>query len=139
MQLKENYKILSFLLILLSTSSFFLGFYLDENSAGGGSYVGDWVFAWSNLQSFLNNDIFTAIKITSGVNTEEYGSNRTPLLYMLHKLFNPFAESEIGYRRSVFIISLAIPILFYFCLKQKFKKEDNLTLLCINSFFKSLL
>ena len=53
MQLKENYKILSFLLILLSTSSFFLGFYLDENSAGGGSYVGDWIFAWSNLQLFL--------------------------------------------------------------------------------------
>ena len=133
MQLKDNYKILSFLLILLSTSSFFLGFYLDENSAGGGSYVGDWVFAWSNLQSFLNNDIFTAIKITSGVNIEEYGSNRPPLLYMLHKLFNPFAESEIGYRRSVFIISLAIPILFYFCLKQKFKKENNLTLLLIAS------
>jgi len=133
MQLKENYKILSFLLILLSTFSFFLGFYLDENSAGGGSYVGDWVFAWSNLQTFLNNDIFTAIKITSEVNIEEYGSNRPPLLYMLHKLFNPFAESEIGYRRSVFIISLAIPILFYFCLKQKFKEENNLTLLLIAS------
>ena len=95
--------------------------------------MGDWVFAWSNLQSFLNNDIFTAIKITSGVNIEEYGSNRPPLLYMLHKLFNPFAESEIGYRRSVFIISLAIPILFYFCLKQKFKEENNLILLLIAS------
>ena len=61
MQLKNNYKILPFLLIFFSLSSFFLGFYLDENSAGGGGYLGDWVNAWLNLQLVLNNDILTAI------------------------------------------------------------------------------
>ena len=123
MQLKDNYKILPFILIFFSLFSFFLGFYLDENSAGGGGYLGDWVNAWLNLQLVLNNDILTAI------NHEDYYSNRTPLLYILHKVFNPFVASEAGYRSSVFFISLAVPVLFYFCLKQKFKKEDNLLLL----------
>ena len=127
MILKNNYKILSFILIFLSLSSFFLGFYLDENSAGGGLYTGDWKFAWPNLQIFLNNDI------SEGIIHENLLTNRTPLLYILHKLFNPFAGSEIGYRRSVFIFSLLIPVLFYLCLKLKFKKEDNLLLALIAS------
>ena len=108
MQLKNNYKILPFILVFFSLSSFFLGFYLDENSAGGGSYLGDWTIAWSNLQLVLNNDILTAI------NHENYYSNRTPLLYILHKIFNPFAATEIGFPlidpelsiRSVTIVSL---------------------------------
>jgi hypothetical protein len=127
MELKNNYKKISIALIFLSFSSFFLGFYLDENSAGGGSYVGDWVFAWPNLQIFLNNDILTAI------NHEDLLTNRTPLLYILHKLFNPFAGDKIGYRISVLIISLAIPVMFYFCLKQKFKNESNLLLILLSS------
>ena len=127
MQLKENYKILSFLLILLSTSSFFLGFYLDENSAGGGSYVGDWVFLWPNLELFIDNDLYTAIT------HKNFLTNRSPLLYILHASLNPFVDNAIAYRRSVFVISLIVPILFYFCLKQKFKKENNLTLLLIAS------
>ena len=127
MKLKNNYKILSFILIFLSLSSFFLGFYLDENSAGGGLYTGDWKFAWPNLQIFLNNDI------SEGIIHENLLTNRTPLLYILHKLFNPFAGNEIGDRRSVFILSLITPVLFYLCIKQKFKKEDNLLLALIAS------
>jgi len=127
MQLKDNYKILSVILIFFSLSSFFLGFYLDENSAGAGGYSGDWVNLLPNIQLFLNNDILTAI------NHEDYYSNRSPLLYILQKIFNPFAGSAIEYRRSIFFISLAVPVLFYFCLKQKFKKEDNLLLLLTTS------
>ena len=127
MKLKNNYKILSFILIFLSLSSFFLGFYLDENSAGAGHYTGDWKFAWANLQIFLNNDI------SEGIIHENLLTNRTPLLYILHKLFNPFAGSEIGYRRSVFILSLITPFLFYLCIKQKFKKEENLLIALIAS------
>ena len=130
MQLKDNYKILSFLsflLILLSTSSFFLGFYLDENSAGGGSYMGDWEFLWPNLKLFIDNDLYTAIT------HENFLTNRSPLLYILHTSLNPFVDNAITYRRSVFFISLIVPILFYFCLKQKFKQKDNLLLLLISS------
>jgi len=127
MKIKNNYKFFSLLLIFLSLFSFFLGFYLDENSAGGGSYIGDWIFLWPNLQLFINNDFYTAITHNS------FATNRPPLLYMLHATLNPFVESEIPYRRSVFVISFAVPILFYFCLKQKFKEKENLLLLLVTS------
>ena len=124
---KNNYKFFSFVLIFLSLLSFFLGFHLDENSAGGGSYLGDWSFLWPNLKLFINNDLYTAIT------HENYLSNRPPLLYMMHASLNPFVENVIAYRRSVFIISLSAPVLFYFCLKQKFNDKDNLLLILIAS------
>ena len=124
---KNNYKFFSFVLIFLSLLSFFLGFYLDENSAGGGSYLGDWSFLWPNLKLFINNDLYTAIT------HENFLSNRPPLLYMMHASLNPFVENVIAYRRSVFIISLSVPVLFYFCLKQKFNNKDNLLLILIAS------
>ncbi len=127
MEIKNNYKSFSLILIFLSLSSFFFGFYLDENSAGGGAYLGDWIFLWPNLQLFINNDLHTAI------NSENLLTNRTPLLYILHAALNPFVENEIEYRRSVFLISFIAPILFYFCLKKKFKSEDNLLLVLIAS------
>ena len=127
MEIKNNYKYLSFILIFLSSFSFFLGFYLDENSAGAGSYLGDWTFLWPNLQLFINNDLYTAI------NHENFLTNRTPLLYILHASLNPFVDDEIAYRKSVFFISFVVPILFYFCLKQKFKQKDNLLLILITS------
>ena len=60
-------------------------------------------------------------------------SNRFPLLYILHTSLNPFLDNAIAYRRSVFIISLSVPVLFYFCLKQKFNNKDNLLLILIAS------
>ncbi len=132
--LKDNYKILSFFLIFLSFFYFFVGFYFDENSAGAGGYNGDFNLNWINLQIFLNNDLLSAINYTDGSDPNNpYNSSRPPLVYILHKLLNPFLESKIGFRSSVFIISLAGPLLFYFCLKQKFKKEDNILLLLISS------
>ena len=127
MKIKNNYEFFSFVLIFLSLLSFFLGFYLDENSAGGGSYLGDWSMLWTNLKLFINNDLYTAIT------HENFLSNRSPLLYMMHASLNPFVENVIAYRRSVFIISLSAPVLFYFCLKQKFNNKDNLLLILIAS------
>ena len=96
MKLKDNYKILPLILIFFSSSSFFLGFYLDENSAGGGP--GDYLHVLSNLQTFLNNSIVDGVHLTATHDVETYMSARTPLVYILHKLFNPFAENEILFR-----------------------------------------
>ena len=132
--LNDNYKIITFILIFLSFSSFFLGFYFDENSAGAGGLYGDFSLNWANLQIFLNNDLLTAINYTDNSDPDNfYNSSRPPLVYVLHKLFNPFLETELSFRRSVFLISLSGPIIFYFCLKQKFKKENNLLLILIAS------
>ena len=127
MQLKTSYKSFSIFLIFLSTISFFFGFYLDENSAGAGTYTGDFQHIWKNLQIFLNNDIL------SSLSNSEYSDSRTPISYIIHKLFNPFVETEINFRRSVFAISLIIPFLFYVCLKKRFIHNENLLLLLLTS------
>lgn len=127
MQRINNYKILSIILIFLSIFSFFLGFYLNENSAGAGTYGGDWDIGWKNIQVILNNDLNAALS------HPDYRTNRTPLIYLLHKIFNPFAYTEVGYRTSSFVISLVGPLLFYFCLRQKFRMEDGLLLSLIAS------
>ena len=127
MQIKINNKILSLLLISISISSLFLGYYFNENSAGAGSYEGDLGSIWKNLQIFLKNDLLESI------NHPDYFDSRTPIAYILHEIFNPFVKNIESYRKSVFIISLSLPILFYFSLKKKFKTEDNLLLLLISS------
>ena len=130
---KNHYKYFSFFLILLSISSFFIGFIYGENSAGAGGFRGDFEHTWRNLQLFLNNDISTAVHLTASTEREIYMSSRTPLLYIFHKLFNPFIENEIIFIRSVFFMSLSLPILFYLCLREKFKEEENLLLILISS------
>ena len=124
---KENYKILTFILIILSIVSFFLGFHFDENSAGAGGHNGDFVAIWRNQQIFLSYDLISAIS------HPDYFDSRAPTAYILHKFLNPFVVNEISYRRTVFIISLALPILFYFTLKQRFQTKDNLLLVLISS------
>ena len=56
--IKENlYKFISIFLIILAISSYFIGFLYGENSAGAGTFSGDFVFLWRNLQTFVNNDL----------------------------------------------------------------------------------
>ena len=131
MKLKDNYKILPLILIFFASSSFFLGFYLDENSAGGGP--ADYRHVLSNLQTFLNNSIVDGVHLTATHDGETYMSARTPLVYIFHKLFNPFVGNEILFKRSVFFMSFLVPILFYISLKEKFRKEENLLLALISS------
>ena len=132
--MKKNiyYRFAATIIILLSISSFFIGFIYGENSAGAGSAKGDFPLVWKNLQIFLNNDIITALNFTNDIDSG-YKSSRTPLLYILHAFLNPLTENKVLFLRSVFIISLTGPIIFYFCLKQKFKGIDNLLLILISS------
>ena len=103
------YRLTSIFLITIAILSYFFGFYMNENSAGAGSHKGDIVIVWSNLQIFLTNDIISSIQ------HQDYYSSRTPIVYIFHKIFNPFVENITSYRRSVFIISLTLPFLFYYC------------------------
>ena len=132
MRVINYYKYFAFFLIILSISSFFTGFIYGENSAGAGTFNGDFIHLWKNLQVFINNDLSVAISFTSNLDGENYQSSRTPLLYIFHKLFNPFTENKISFVRSVFAFSLLAPILFYLCLKQKFKETENLILILIS-------
>ena len=133
MKISSFYKFFSIFLILLSISSFFIGFIYGENSAGAGGLNGDFSQTWINLQLFLNNDISTAVQLTTTSDNNIYMSSRTPALYIINKLFNPFVENKFIFIKSIFVLSLLVPILFYLCLKQKFKNEENLLLILIAS------
>ena len=122
--IKDKYKFFSLILIYSSFLSFFIGFYFDESS-NPGSVDLDWIK--KNIEIFLTHDLFTAIT------HPDYFGNRTPLLYALHALFNPFLENIYTYRVSVFVISLLGPFLFYLCLKQKYKDINKTILLLIAS------
>ena len=56
--------LLSFLTSLI-VIYFFYGFYINENSAGGGGYNGDLSAVFKNLQLFVNNNFIDSIKLTT--------------------------------------------------------------------------
>jgi hypothetical protein len=101
-------------IVSLTIISFFFGFIIDENSAGGGDYFGDIRLIWGNQKIFFKNTLVEAIA------HEDYLDSRSPLAYIIHAYFNFYSENIENYRKSVFIISLTLPVLFFFYLKEKF-------------------
>ena len=76
-----------FFLLLLSViciTSFLVGFIVKENSAGGGGYNGDLSWIVKNIEIFKNNNLYDSI-----FHSELFG-NRTPLIYVINTLLNPF-------------------------------------------------
>ena len=112
-------------LVLISFVSYFLGYSSSENSAGGGE--ADFKFVWRNLQTFNNYDLLEAIKLTAVPNDELFQSSRTPGFYVFNKLFNPLTYNEEFFKFSIFLISIAIPITFFLCLKNNFKMRKDIS------------
>ena len=108
-----------YLFLFLSIFSYLIGFFLNENSAGGGSYIGDLKLIWSNLQIFLNNSLHESL-----IN-ENYIAGRTTIAYILHKYINPFTYDLDKFRLSVFFISLFLPILFFLAVNLKYKNDTT--------------
>ena len=113
----------AYFLIILAITSYIFGFVFDEDPGGGGKFKGDVNTIYSNLKIFLANDIYTASM------HEGYMSSRIPGVYIFHKLFNPFVDTLSSYRKSVFAISFFLPILFFFCIRKKFKDTETTTLM----------
>ena len=107
--LSVNQKIILILLTILIYVSYFLGFFFNENSIGSGGYGGDLSWIWKNFELYKNNNLIDAI------NHNEFYGNRTPLLYVINILFNPFIDSIDSYRLSIFIVSLLGPLILYLC------------------------
>ena len=122
--------ILSFL-IFLSIASYFVGYFLKENSAGGGE--ADFKFVWQNLQTFDNYSLFEAIKLTGVADDKIFQSTRTPGFYILNKLLNPFIDNKANFKISIFIISIIVPIILFYTLKIKFKNVKTIYLLSVCS------
>ncbi len=131
LKFKDNYDYLFLLFVTISILSYFFGFWINENSAGGGK--GDFQNTWRNLQTFKNHSLMEALQITSMADSNTFQSSRIPGVYIFHKFFNPFTENTLQFRLSVFIFSLLIPISFFYALKISLKNNRPLLIALISS------
>ena len=82
MRISNHYKSISRLLILLSFTSFFIGFFYGENSAGGGTLQGDFDNVWTSNCS---------------QNGAQRVATRFELRILKHKL--RFSDLKLGFHR----------------------------------------
>ena len=121
---KSNLGLITLLFIIIV--SYILGFYLNEDSAGGGKI--DYInHEWGTIQLFIKNDISTVLSSIL------YASSRTPLFYIVNK-FIPFNNDIENLRLFWFIFSSTIPFLFYFTLKIVASKKINEAYIFLFSF-----
>jgi len=129
---KENF--ISIIIFLSILTSFFVGFFLDENAAGGGPL--DLGHQWKN-HLLLKNDIWSFLH-----NQKYYESHLPTFAILLIKAF-PFIDSPFSFRLCVFFFSLILIIVFYLNLKKKFSKQGIwlpyliLNLLILSPYFRT--
>ena len=110
---KNRVSIFLFLLIL---SSFFLGFFLNENAAGGGPL--DFKAEWKN-HLLLRENIF------SFIDDHNYYESKLPLFAIIIIKFFPFINYEFDFRLVVFLFGLIFIFLFYLNLKKIFPGKNT--------------
>ena len=120
-------KNITYITFSLTIFSFFLGFYYDENSAGAGGYIGDISWILKNIEIFKNNSLQDAIL------SDDLFGNRTPLIYIVNDLLNPFFYEYEKYRTTVFLFSLSGPIFIYFCLKNRYPNLNKELIFLLSS------
>ena len=118
---KKNITYIIFSLVIFS---FFQGFYYDENSAGG---KGDITWILNNIEIFKNN------KLKDAILDDSFYGNRTPLVYIINNVLNPFFYEYEKYRITVFLFSLIGPIFIYLCLKKRFPETNKELIVLLSS------
>ena len=112
-----NKKILISVNILI-LFSFFLGYLIGENSAGGGP--GDYNHIKSNYDLIFQNDV-------KDINWRLYDSSRYPFLYFLTKIYLPLDYNII--KLNNFILSTLTPIIIFllFFIKTYFLNQKKIS------------
>jgi len=101
-------------IILLVFISYFLGFFLRENAAGGGE-ADFFSHTWPIINSF-KKDFFYTINNYGTFNEASY-----PLSHIINAYLNPFSSNEINLQFSVTVISFLVFIIFGLTIKKIFK------------------
>lgn len=119
----SNYeKYLSIIIFFATVVSFFVGFLLRENSAGGGLI--DLSHEWHNYL-LLKQDIL-------GFLHGNYEASRFPLFHILNIYLNPFIYSQTDFINYFFIYSFILIFLFYYNLKKILKIKNSLIYLILS-------
>ena len=101
-------------LIFLILFSYFFGFYLRENIAGGAEADFN-NLTWKGILSFKNNFLDTLY------NYGKIGEGSLPLFHILNAYFNPFTHNKESFQLSISFLSLVNVIIFSQILRQKYK------------------
>jgi hypothetical protein len=119
--LEKNSGTISF--VLLSTS-LFIGFIFNEDSSGSGGHIADFNNTWKYVEVLTQN--FFAFP-------SQHGTDNTPLGYMILSWFNYFAQDKYIVRVIYCTLSISLPILFYYALKNHYESIDSNILLLFAS------
>jgi len=112
---------------------FIFGFFIRENSAGGGKI--DLEHEWHNY-NLLKEYFFDFL-------SDKYEASRFPLYHYLNILINPFIESKKDFVNTFFLYSFLIPIFFYYAIKLSFKDFPKykiyliLSIIFLSPFFRT--
>lgn len=98
-------------IILLLSFSFFLGYYLRENSTGGGPEF--YQLSWPIIQSFKKDFLFTIN------NYGTFADFTIPFSHIINAYLNPFSNKITNFQLSVTVISFLTVFIFAFALKKK--------------------
>jgi hypothetical protein len=120
----SKYSKLSFFFIILIFLSFFLGFYFQEDSSGGGKI--DFIHIYKNFILFKTSSILE-------INWDLYESSSLPIYYLTIKHLIPLNNVFI-FKLFNFIFSISVVFILYFTLKFKYNlKVHNINLFLISS------
>ena len=117
--------LLKLFVIFLISVSFFLGYFLRENAAGGGLEF--YELSWPIIQSFKEDFLFSI---------KNYGSFRDytiPFSHILNAYINPFSNDIENFQLSITIISFAIFLIFALVFKNIFKHINFVDILLASS------
>ena len=118
-----NKHLLIYSIFFLSLISFFIGFELRENSAGGG--VIDLKHEWHNYNLLKENKL--------GFLFGNYEASRFPFFHIINIYINPFISTKSDYIFSFFLYSFILIFIFYLSLINVFKKQNKLVIFLIVS------
>tara|TARA_B100000886_G_scaffold231655_2_gene161762 strand:- start:385 stop:1671 length:1287 start_codon:yes stop_codon:yes gene_type:complete len=129
--IKKKIDYLYIFLIIFSILSFFYGYSIRENSAGGGNI--DFKNTWSNQKVFNDHGLIDALKNTKTSEIYPYISSHLPTSFILNKILNPFSGDKEKFLDSIFIINIFLPILFFIVLKNRYARKNIYLLGCFAS------
>ena len=125
-------KISIFIFTLIFTS-FIIGFFLRENSAGGGPI--DLEHEWHNFK-LLKENFLNFLNI-------DYEASRFPLYHYLNIKINHYIFDKKDFINSFFLYSFLVPIFFYLALRYNFKNIPKykiyliVSLIFLSPFFRT--
>ena len=117
--------LLKFIVVCLISVSFFLGYFLRENSVGGGTEF--YELSWPIIQSFKKDFLFTIN------NYATFNDGTIPFSHIINAYLNPFSDIDTNFQLSVTVISFVIFLIFALILKKNFSDIKFIDILLTSS------